>query len=359
MANTTTDELGLLLDYLKRNRGFDFTGYKHSSLARRIKKRMQTVNIDSYSTYIDYLELHSEEFVHLFNTILINVTSFFRDPVAWAYIGSEIIPRILKVKIATESIRVWCAGVASGEEAYSIAILLAEALGTDEFHKRVKIYASDVDDEALSQARTALYGQREINAVEPDLVNKYFEQPDHRFSFRKDLRRSIIFGRHDLIQDAPISHIDLLICRNTLMYFNADTQGKILSRFHFALNDSGFLFLGKAEMLFTHTTLFTPVDLKSRVFVKVPRLGLRDRLLVLAQSGNDESANLLARHVRFRDAAFDAGPVAQITIDLNGLLSMANERARALFGLTSADVGRPIFELDVAHRLPELRNRID
>src|SRR5262249_2579389 len=150
------------------------------------------------------------------------------------------------------------------------AILLAEQLGVENFRARVKIYATDVDEEALNQARLGSYTQKDVEEVPASLRDRYFERIGTHYVFHKELRRSVIFGRHDLVQDAPISRISLLVCRNTLMYFNNETQGRILSRFHYALNDIGFLFLGKAEMLLTRTDLFLPVDLKRRIFLKVP-----------------------------------------------------------------------------------------
>lgn len=352
-------EFEALLDHVKRSRGFDFTGYKRSSLIRRVNKRMQAVGIEGYSNYLDYLEVHPEEFNHLFNTLLINVTSFFRDRSTWNYISSEILPRILVRKEPNEPIRVWSAGCASGEEAYTIAIVIAEIIGIDQFRERVKIYATDVDEEALNQARQAIYLERDLNELLPHQIEQFFEQSDNRYAFRKDLRRSVIFGRHDLIQDAPISKIDLLICRNTLMYFNSETQSRILTRFHFALRDGGFLFLGKAEMLLTHANMFTPVDLKRRVFTKAPNLTMRDRLLIMAQTGNNEdAANPLSTHVRLREAAFDSGPLARVVVDANGLLMLVNERARVLFNFTSRELGRPLQDLELSYRPVELRSRI-
>ena len=149
--------------------------------------------------------------------------------------------------------------------------MLAEVLGPAEFRDRVKIYATDVDEEALAQARQAAYTEREVRGIPAELLERYFDQTGGRYVFRKDLRRSVIFGRNDLVQDAPISRIDLLVCRNTLMYFNAETQARILARFHFALARAGVLFLGKAEMLLGHGTLFAPVDLKRRIFRKASR----------------------------------------------------------------------------------------
>ncbi|MBD2484580.1 CheR family methyltransferase [Planktothrix sp. FACHB-1365] len=357
MTNSSKNiEFEALLDYVKRSRGFDFAGYKRSSLMRRVNKRMQTINIEGYSNYLDYLEVHPEEFNFLFTTILINVTSFWRDYPAWDYVRDEIIPRILANKEPNEIIRIWSAGCASGEEAYTISMIVAEVIGIEQFRERVKIYATDIDEEALNQARQAIYLQKDLNGLSSEQIEQFFEKIDTRYTFRKDLRRCVIFGRHDLHQDAPISKVDLLVCRNTLMYFNAEAQSRILARFHFALRDGGFLFLGKAEMLLTHANTFTPTDLKCRVFAKVPKLNLRDRLLIMAQTGNEEAVNHLSSHVRLRELAFDSSPCARIIIDMNGLLALANERARFLFSLTSRDVGRPLQDLEISYRPIELRS---
>src|SRR5262249_42646283 len=155
-------EFEALLEFLKHSRGFDFTGYKRSSLWRRIGKRMQGLHLERYGDYLDYLEVHPEEFPQLFNTILINVTSFFRDTTAWEFLTASVVPLVLAEKKPSDLIRVWSAGCASGEEAYTLAIVLAEALGLASFHKRVKIYATDVDEEALLQARQASYSTRDI-----------------------------------------------------------------------------------------------------------------------------------------------------------------------------------------------------
>jgi two-component system CheB/CheR fusion protein len=353
-----TDFEALLL-YLQQSRGFDFTGYKRSTLVRRVQKRMEQVGIAEFAEYLDYLRAHPEEFAQLFNTILINVTSFFRDPDAWTYIGRDLLPRVIQAKAPDEPIRCWCAGAASGEEAYSLAIMLTEALGVDQFRRRVKIYATDVDEEALSQARLGGHTPRDIEAVPPEYVDRYFEQVSNRYTFRNDLRRSLIFGRHDLVQDAPISRLDLLTCRNTLMYLTAETQARVLARLHYALNDAGFLFLGKAEMLLTHTDLFTPVDLRHRVFSKVPKVTLRDRLLVVSQAGNPEASHHLGRQIRMLELVNDAMPAAQIVVDAAGHAVLINERARSWFRLNSRDSGRPLQDLEVSYRPLELRSLIE
>jgi two-component system CheB/CheR fusion protein len=354
-----TREFDALLEYLKQNRGFDFTGYKRASLTRRIHKRMQEVGVKTYAEFARLLEQNPAEFDQLCTTVLINVTAFFRDGVPWDELASTIVPRILENKRPDEPLRVWSAGCASGEEAYTLAIILADALGADAFRSRVKIYATDVDEHALTMARHATYDSKQVEGVPPDLLEKYFERQDGRYIFRKDLRRIVIFGRNDLVQDAPISRVDLLVCRNTLMYFNAATQAQILGRFHFALTDGGYLFLGRAETLLAHSESFAPVDLKRRIFTKVPRTNYRNRLLAMAAKQDETEPEESALEGQLRDASWDTSPLAQIVVDANGRLVVANERARTLFNLGALDFGRPFQDLEISYRPTDLRSMID
>lgn len=359
MAEKVNKKLEALLDYLRVHRGFDFTGYKRSSLERRIEKRMGMVKIDNYEEYMDHLEVHPEEFTELFNTILINVTAFFRDKPAWDYLAAEIIPAILKSKRKNDPIRVWTAGCASGEEAYSLAMLLAEAMGERDFRQRVKIYATDVDEEALTQARHARYTATALKPVSEDFRKKYFDEVGDMFVFRSDMRRQVIFGRHDLVQDAPISRLDLLSCRNTLMYLNAETQSRILSRFHFALRETGHLFLGKAEMMLTRTNLFTPGDLQHRVFQKVPPVirGQFDfpHLRVYERESDDDMVHQIA----LWEGTLNNIDLAAIIIDRRGTLLMANPIMQDMFNIDRRDMGRPLQDLEISYRPVELRSLID
>ncbi len=353
------EEIKKLLTYLRQNRGFDFTGYKRPSLMRRVSTRAQLLHLDSFADYMDFLEVHPEEFSQLFNTVLINVTSFFRDPPSWEYLAHEVLPAILREKQSGAPIRVWSAGCASGEEAYTAAILLAEAMGVEACRQRVKIYATDVDEEALNAARQGIYGAKNLQDIDDQLRSKYFEPLHDRYVFRADLRRSVIFGRHDLTQDAPISRLDLLICRNTIMYFNSEVQARVLSRFHFALNDSGYLFLGRAELLLTHGNLFTPLDLKSRVFIKVPLGNMRDRLVTMTEIGNNHMNNLTVRPNRLQELALEYSPMARVVVDVTGILAHANQKARLLFTLNPKDIGRPLQDLELSYRPVELRSLIE
>jgi two-component system CheB/CheR fusion protein len=360
MTNRTTDHqfFNQILEHLQQTRGFDFSAYKHASLMRRVLKRMQVVGVDTFEGYLDYLQVRQDEFAPLFNTILINVTSFFRDPDVWNHLSSSVLPALVAELPPGEMLRVWSAGCASGAEAYTTAMLLAEILGPDDFRNRVKIYATDLDDEALGEARTAMYTERQIADVPEDLARRYFDRASGHFTFNRDLRRAVIFGRHDLVQDAPISRVDLLLCRNTLMYFHSEAQARILARFYFSLKPGGLILLGRAEMLFSHAAMFTPVDLKRRLFKTVPKPNHRDRLLLLAQTGRDVMVSQ-PNHSRLRDAAFESDSVSQIVIDIGGLVAAVNASARHRFGLTGRDIGRPVQDLEVSYRPAELRSAID
>lgn len=353
------ESLDRLLDFLHRSRGFDFSGYKRGSLTRRIRRRMAMVGAETFDAYLDHLTVHPDEFPQLFNLILINVTSFFRDPTAWQALADRL-PEVIDTR-ATTPIRVWSAGCSTGEEPYTLAMVLAETIGLSAFTQRVKIYATDVDDDALATARAAMYTRKTLEPVPPALVEKYFTPSGSQFVFNKDLRRSVVFGRHDLVQDAPIPRVEILACRNALMYFNAEMQKRILERLRFALNPRGVLFLGKAEMLLTQSELFTPVDLKRRLFVRTTKGGsrrTRDKFVVdppsTSRDAIDESRS------RLQQAAFDCSRAAQIVIDASGNVSLINTRAAHLFALAPAQVvGQPFRDVDVSYRPVELRSCIE
>jgi two-component system CheB/CheR fusion protein len=358
MATTTDDSFEALLRFMRDSRGFDFTGYKRATLIRRVRHRMAQVDHETFEGYLDLLQASSEEFSALFNTILINVTAFFRDPDAWEYIASDVIPRLLAERGPESPIRVWSAGCAAGQEAYTLAMLLAEALGADAFRRRVKIYATDVDEDALAEARAATYDAKAIESVPTSLAEKYFEQINGRYVFRKDLRRAVIFGRNDLVKDAPISRADLLVCRNTLMYMNPETQRNVLGRLHFALSAQGTLFLGHAEMLLGHGDRFTPSSLKHRVFRKVA--GSHGGM-----ASYELGATMYERHGDLpglntvRELAFGASPVAQIVVTGDDTVAMINQQAETMFGLSARDIGRLLRDLEVSYRPVELRSYLE
>ena len=349
-----------LLLFIRDARGFDFTGYR-TTLARRVRKRMLEVGIEDWYDYRDRLEIDANEFELLFNTILINVTSFFRDVEAWGHLQQEVLPDLIASAAPDHEFRIWSAGCASGEEAYSLAIVFAEALGIDEAVRRIKIYGTDVDEEALQEARSGTYSAKALDSVPAELRQKYFEPSGSDFVFRSDLRRRAIFGRHDLTRDAPISRLDLLVCRNTLMYFNVETQSEVLDRLNFALNDHGFLFLGKAEMLLSDGNRFDAHNIRQRIFRRRPgRLSSAHPPVQawLDSGAGAESAGTTSTR-RVKDRLLDAAPVPVVGVDADGLIVAANAQARTDFGLSASDIGRPFQDHELSYRPVELRSLLE
>jgi two-component system, chemotaxis family, CheB/CheR fusion protein len=343
-----------LLEYVRDERGFDYTGYRRPTLMRRFAKRMQTVGATDWEAYRAYLDKHAEEFAELFNTILINVTGFFRDAETWETVANEVIPRLLDERREEAPLRVWSAGCASGEEPYTVAMLLAETLGEEGFQRRVKIYATDVDDAALAEAREATYTAKQLEKVPPELRERYFQEAGQGFSFRNDLRRAVVFGRNDLHRDPPISRVDLLVSRNTLMYFGTELQQRILANFYFALNHGGFLVAGKAEALQSGRKFFVPYNLKRRVFMKDGAVDPAFRLPRLPTPGSLEpDASGLG------EIGFEHAPTAQVVLDEQNRVAGINQAARELFSLRQRDVGRSLQDLELSYRPLELRALID
>jgi two-component system CheB/CheR fusion protein len=258
-----------LLAYIEESRCVDFRGYKRTSLGRRIALRMAVTNAGSFAAYQSRLETDPGEFESLLNAVLINVTSFFRDEAAWAVLQKQVIPAIIAHAKGDQPIRVSSVGCATGEEPYSIAMLFAEAMGDEEFCRRVRIYASDLDEEALRTARLAAYCAHAVENVPPMLLARYFDRIDDHYVLHRALRDCVIFGRHNVVEDVPDSRIDLLVCRNLLIYLDAETQGAILGQLHRVLARRGFLFLGRAETQLARSHLFRPIEARHRIFAKL------------------------------------------------------------------------------------------
>ncbi len=345
-----------LIDYLGRTRGFDFSGYKRPTLIRRVQKRLHELQLGDFTEYLDYLEVHADEYELLFNTILINVTSFFRDPKAWEYLAESVVPRIVG-KADGAGIRIWSAGCASGEEAYSLAILFAEEMGDSDFRSQVKIYATDIDEHALAQARTGTYPTTSLDSLPEGVRERYFDKRGAEHSFRQDLRRSVIFGRHDLTSDAPISRLDLAVCRNTLMYFNSEAQAAIVRRLRYALKSGGHLFLGRAETLLSYGELFKPLDTSFRIFTKTSETdGYRARNTAdRPEPGADDAASprVLAA------VALETIQVPHLIVDTEGAVVAINAAARQTLDLVTADIGRPFQNLEISYRPVDLRTPIE
>jgi two-component system, chemotaxis family, CheB/CheR fusion protein len=351
-------EFEALIHHIQEHRGLDFRGYKRSSLQRRVALRMQEVGAEDFSTYQAFLEVHPQEYVELLNTVLINVTSFFRDKEAWDTLREEAVPAILARCGEHDPIRIWSAGCASGEEPYSLAMLFAEALGIRQFCRRVKIYATDLDEAALLTARHATYAPREVENVPPDLLERYFERTNNHYVFQRELRKCVIFGRHNIVHDAPISRIDLLLCRNLLIYLENETQNVVLPRLHYALKDEGLLFLGKAETQLARSKIFKPVNTRYRLFQKVPQGWRRTQGGGLAFGGASRS-DPSAFQARLLEAIVDGAGTAYIVVNDAGDMVFTNAAARRMLEVGEGDVGRPFRDLSISYRPAELRSRME
>jgi two-component system CheB/CheR fusion protein len=353
-----------LLETLSTAYNFDFREYKEPSLARRIRARMSLVHADDFPSYGRYLEQHPEEHVLLFNSILINVTGFFRDAEAWKTIATDVIPRLVAAGGESRSLRIWSAGCSSGEEPYSVAMLLAEQLGDRANDYLIKIYGTDVDEEALASARQAVYRLEQLKDVPDGFVDRYFNRDGQLYRVRRDLRRWCIFGAHNLTQAPPLSHIDLLVCRNVLIYFTSELQERVLSRFHYAIREGGFLFLGRSESLLTRSRLFRPLQAKWRIFERAPSVA-RQVTAVLPDRDDSQPAGreVAGRHdgVTPRvQRALDVLPASVMIIDTDDTVLTWNAAAEALFEVPpEAAVARKFRDLDVSYRVEGLRARIE
>jgi two-component system CheB/CheR fusion protein len=253
---------------------YDFRGYKKGTLQRRIERRMGLQQIDSVARYLEFLRSHPPEVDQLFKDLLIGVTSFFRDAPAFEELGAKVLAALVRGRDQDVPIRIWVPGCSTGEEAYSIAILLAEQMTVAQSSCRVQIFATDIDDDALETARAGTYPESITLDVTPQRLQRFFTRDDHRYTIAKSLRESVVFAVQNLTSDPPFSKLDLVSCRNVLIYLEPEMQEKLLSVFHFALNPGGYLFLGSAEGIGPLEELFTPVSKRLRIF---RRLGLAAR----------------------------------------------------------------------------------
>lgn len=251
---------------LRAGTGHDFSQYKNSTFIRRVQRRMQAAQAASLADYVDLLRQEPQEVEALFRDLLIGVTQFFRDAHAFDVLRRDVIPKLLQDKGPDDPVRVWVPGCATGEEAYSIAILLRERMIETGAVPKVQIFATDIDDHALAIARAGLYPEAIGRDVSPERLEHFFVREGGDYRVAKEIREMCIFSVHNVIKDAPFSRLDLISCRNLLIYLDAALQDRVLLLFHFALRHRGYLFLGPSENVTQHPKLFTKVDGKLRLF---------------------------------------------------------------------------------------------
>jgi chemotaxis methyl-accepting protein methylase len=264
-------DLQQLLEKIYCERGFDFREYKETTLKRRIGRRLRARGVDTYAGYEHVLSQDPAEYDRLFNDLTINVTSFFRDVAAFEALERIVLPAVISRNAGTgKIIRIWSAACATGEEPYSIAIMLMEILGRDMSLWDITVMATDIDGRVLKHAEDGIFGSGAVKGIRTPWLEKYFLQEKIGFRVQPVLRQSVIFERHDLTVDPPYRNLDLIVCRNVLIYFASPLQTRVFTAFHEGMKDGAFLLLGKAETPGTNTRfMFDCVDKTAKLFTKI------------------------------------------------------------------------------------------
>lgn len=266
------DEKALLdvFTNLRVRTGHDFSNYRRATVLRRIERRMNVRGITDLSGYAQFLRVTAEESQALLRDLLISVTNFFRDRESFGLLEQEIIPKILENKTARDSVRIWVAGCATGEEAYSIAMLFAEQTASNLKAPIIQIFATDIDESAIAQARAGLYTNSDVADVSPERLLAFFQKEGENFRVRREIREMALFAIHNVAKDPPFSNLDMVTCRNLLIYLNRMAQSRVMESAHFALKPGGYLFLGSSESADAAGDLFAEVDKKNRIFQSRP-----------------------------------------------------------------------------------------
>lgn len=260
------NSLQKILILIKNKTGHDFSLYKESTINRRVARRINIHQIDNISDYLKYIQEHPNEINTLFKELLINVTSFFRDPEAFKHFENEIKSEVLDKKVDGEKVRIWVPGCATGEEVYSIAIILQEYVDETEKHLEIQLFGTDIDEEAINIARSATYPSTIVDNVSQERLHKFFTKTKGSYRVKKNIREMAIFAPHDVLINPPFSKLDIISCRNVLIYMNKDAQKKILSAFTYALKSGGILFLGPSESISNFVESFKTLDNKWKIF---------------------------------------------------------------------------------------------
>lgn len=340
-----------ILAHVRARTGHDFSHYKRTTVYRRVLRRMQVARVDRLQRYFDYLREHADESQALLADLLISVTTFFRDAESFEKLARTVIPRIFE-NPETGTIRVWVAGCATGEEAYSIGILLLEEAARHEFRPDIQIFASDLDSGALAIARDGRYPSAIRADVNEERLRKFFSDDGEFYRVKRELRDVVLFANHSLLKDPPFSRLDLISCRNLLIYLDRDMQQQVLTSLHYGLNASGFLFLGSSESADHPEGFFRTVDREARIFQSTGRR--RDQLPLLTSRmlppltldhgpSAQEARHLGVRsaHILHRQALESAAPPSILVDDSWRVVHLSETAGRYLQpqgGPLSADI---------------------
>ncbi|MFL6276575.1 MAG: chemotaxis protein CheB, partial [Blastocatellia bacterium] len=277
-----------VLTLVRSRTGHDFTNYKRTTILRRIERRLQVNGVSDLPGYRQFLRQHPEEVMALLRDLLISVTNFFRDREAFERMATDVIPRLFAGKDNSQQVRVWVTGCATGEEAYSMAMLLHEHASKLTDPPKLQVFATDIDEEAIQRARYALYPDTIAGDVSPERLRRFFTHEDSHYRIRKEVRETVLFAPHNILRDPPFSKLDLITCRNLLIYLTRDIQDRVLEIFHFALRPEGFIFLGSSETAEGAAALFAPVNKRFRIYQRRARTGQMPGLPLLPQPGRWE-----------------------------------------------------------------------
>ncbi|WP_435787676.1 CheR family methyltransferase [Clostridium sp.] len=260
-----------IIGMIRAHTGHDFSSYKKNTIQRRIERCMGMHQIDNIDTYVTYLKDNPQELNLLFKEFLIGVTSFFREPLEWELLRDKVIPKLLEERSPTDTIRVWISGCSSGEEAYSLAIVFKDVMDKSKTNNgfSVQIFATDLDNGAIDKAREGIFSNNIEKEMSTEHLKKYFAKMDRGYQVDKGIRDMVIFAQQNMIKDPPFTKVDIMICRNLLIYLTPEIQKKLIPLFHYSLNSNGFLFLGSAESVGNFTELFKPLNLKSRIYQRL------------------------------------------------------------------------------------------
>ena len=265
------DRLAEIIDLLRTKTSHDFALYKPGTLARRIERRMALAGIDDSGRYLDLLRRDPDELELLAKDLLINVTSFFRDPKAFEFLAEKVIPDLVRRHPSDRPLRIWVAGCSTGEETYSLAMLFLEEISAAKRNIRLQVFASDVDEDAVALAREGHYPESIAADVSPVRLARFFTQEEHGYRIVPELRGVVVFTVQDVLADPPFSRLDLISCRNLLIYLRPEAQEKVLLLFHFALSDGGILMLGGSETVGNLDDRFEPISKAQRIYRQIGR----------------------------------------------------------------------------------------
>lgn len=357
-----------ILIQLRTGTGHDFKHYKRATVLRRIERRMQVTAQPDLGAYFRFLQNNPDETKALLGDMLIGVTNFFRDREAFEALERNVLPQLVSAAVSAqpekEEIRVWSAGCSTGEEAYSLAMLLNDQLQLDASKASLQLFATDIDERAISIGRAGLYPQAIVTDVPPTRLRHYFVKEDDHYRIRKEIREKVLFAKHSLLSDPPFSQIDLIVCRNLLIYLDREVQREILQMFHFALRPGGFLFLGSSESADACHELFAPVDKRNRIFRAKTGTANSRRTPTMPRGGyvrtsvtRETPQSAVQRKLSFADihqrALEHAAPPSMI-VDANADILHMSESAGRFLRHVGGELSRNLLTLI----LPELRLEI-